>query len=143
MASKDPAAVAAKWSTNLSNSTTSITNGVNAVTTAPGQAAAAAQATMRARLLAAIDSGKWAANVSSVSLQQWKTAMTQTGIPRIADGARKGQPKMQAFMQSFLPFVSQVQQQVRAMPNATQADREARMLANSRLLAGFKKPAGS
>ena len=143
MPAKDPAAVAAKWSTNLSNSTTSITNGVNAVNQAPGQAAANAQATLRARLLAAIDSGKWAANVSAVSLQQWKQAMLQTGIPRIADGARKGQPKMQTFMAAFLPFLSNVQRQVRAMPNATQADREARMIQNMRLISQFRKPAGA
>lgn len=143
MATMDPTKVASKWATNLSNSTTSITDGVNAVNTAPGQAAAAAQATMRSRILAAIDSGKWAAAVSAVSLQSWKNSMLTVGVPRIADGANKGKPKMQAFLQSFLPYVANVQQQVRAMPNATQADREARMLANARLLAQFRKPAGA
>lgn len=143
MATLDPTKVANKWQTNLSNATTSITDGVNAVQVAPGQAAAAAQATMRARLLAAIDSGKWAANVSAVPLQSWKNSMITVGIPRIADGASKGKPKMQAFLASFLPYVANVQQQVRAMPNATQADREARMLQNARLLAQYKKPAGS
>ena len=139
MAQKDPTAVSNKWSQNLSNSTNSIRDGVTAVTVAPGQAAAAAQATMRQRLLDAIDSGKWAAAVSNVSLASWKNSMLTTGLTRIADGARKGQPKMQTFLAQFLPFVANVQAQIKSMPNATQADRENRMLANSRLMKQFKK----
>lgn len=136
---RDPAKVAQKWSTNLSNSNQTMQDGINAVTMAPGQAAAAAQSTMRARLLAAIDSGKWAQNVAAVPLAQWKQAMLTKGLSRIADGARQAQSKMQSFLAQWLPFVSQVQQQVRAMPNATQADREARMLANARGLAQFRR----
>ncbi len=139
MAAKDPTAVSNKWSTNLTNAQQSIRDGVNAVQVAPGQAAAAAQSTMRARLLDSIDSGKWAANVSAVSLTSWNNSMLTTGLSRIADGARKGQPKMQTFMTNFLPFVSRVQAQVKSMPNATQSDREARMLANARLMATYKQ----
>jgi len=139
MAMMDAATVASKWQQNLSNSTTSITNGVNAVTVAPGQAAAAAQAKMRANVLAAIDSGKWAANVSAVPLAAWKTAMLQTGIPRIADGAQKGKAKMQSFLTNFLPYVANVQQQVRSMPSTTLQDRLNRMVANAQLLSQYKK----
>jgi hypothetical protein len=115
---------------------------VNAVSVAPGQQAAAAQATMRQRLLEAIDSGKWAAAVSAVSLQSWKQSMLTNGLPRIADGARKGQPKMQAFLQQFLPYVQRVQQEIKQMPNVTQADRENRMIQNMRLMSQFKKQPG-
>lgn len=135
---KDPATVAQKWSQNLQNNVESIRAGVNAVQVAPGQAAAAQQAKMRQRILDAIDSGKWASAVSSVSLQTWKTQMINVGVPRLADGARKGQPKVQAFLTQFLPYVARVQQEVRAMPSTTQADREARMLQNMRSLAQFK-----
>lgn len=138
MAIKDAATVSSKWSNNLTNAADTIRAGVNAVQQAPGVAAAAAQNTMRARILAAIDSGKWAANVSAVSLSSWKNSMLTTGLSRISDGARKGQPKMQAFLNQFLPYVARVQQEVRAMPNASDADREQRMIANKRLMQQFK-----
>lgn len=136
---KDPAAVANKWKNNLSNAGQAIRDGVNAVNVAPGQQAAAAQSTMRARLLAAIDSGKWAQNVAAVSLQTWKNQMLNVGLARIADGANKGAPKMQSFMTQWLPFVAQAQAAISQMPNATSADRKARMIANFDMLSQFKK----
>lgn len=65
---------------------TYIKNGVNSVTVAPGQAAAAAQDRMLAGVTAAVQSGKWARAVSGVSLQTWQNAMINKGIPRIAQG---------------------------------------------------------
>jgi|SRR5579862_380741 len=127
MAAKNPADVAAKWAQNLSNSTTSITAGVNAVQTAPGQLAAAKVATWISKLQQAQD--KWVRNVSAVSLQDWKTAMLNKGIPRISSGAQAAQPKMQAFMQQWLPYVENIASTVRAMPNATLQDGIARAVA--------------
>jgi ribose 1,5-bisphosphokinase PhnN len=98
---------------------------------------------MRAQILAAIDSGKWAQNVAAVSLASWKNSMLTTGLTNIANGARNAIPKVQSFMQSFLPYVSQVQQTVKAMPNVTQADRENRMIQNMRLMSQYKKPPGT
>ena len=77
-----------KWSTNLNAAGTYIKNGVNAVTVAPGQAAAAAQDRMLAGVTQAVQSGKWARNVSKVSLQDWQNAMINKGIPRIAQGTQ-------------------------------------------------------
>lgn len=143
MAQKNAANVAKKWQQNFSGSTATVQQGVQSVTVAPGQQAAAAQATMRSRILQAIDSGKWAANVSAVSLQSWQNSMLTTGVPRMADGATKGLPKMQAFMQQWLPFVYNAQQQVKQMPNATPQDRINRMIQNVQLLSQFKKAPGT
>lgn len=139
MAVKSAQAVAGKWAQNLGNASQSIRDGVNAVTIAPGQAAAAQAPRMLQRITEALQSGKWANAVSSVSLQQWQNAMLTNGLPNLANGVRKGQPKMQAHLTTFLPFLANVQQQVRAMPNVTQSDREARMIANMRQIAGYKK----
>lgn len=139
MAVKSAQTVSAKWGNNLQNASQAIRDGVNAVTTAPGQAAAAQQQRMLQRITDAIQSGKWASAVSSVSLQQWQNSMLTSGLANISNGIRKGQPKMQSFLNSFLPFLSTVQQQVKAMPATTQADREARMLANMRLISSYKK----
>jgi len=121
---KDPAAVAQKWATNLAGATTSIQNGVNAVTVAPGQKAAQAGQLWLARVQASLD--KWQRNVSAVSLQSWQQAMINKGLPRIATGAQAAQPKMQAFMAQFLPYVEQGAATVRAMPKNSLADSKAR-----------------
>jgi hypothetical protein len=98
----DPTAVANKWSTRLSASGADIQAGVQAVKTAPGQAAAAQVAVWLANLQASQD--KWARNVSAVTLQQWQQAMINKGIPRIATGAQAAIPKVTQFMTQWLPY---------------------------------------
>lgn len=120
MAKLDPTAATAKWVNNLSNSTSAITAGVNAVTQAPGAKAAAAVQTWLARIQQSAN--KWAKNVGAVSLQQWQEAMTTVGIPRIAQGAQAKQGKYLAFAQKFYPYLAQGQAQVQAMPKVTLQD---------------------
>lgn len=101
---KDPSAVAAKWAANLSASTASITDGVNAVTVAPGQAAARQKAVWVQNTQAAAN--KWAVNTAAVTVQDWRDAMINKGVPRIASGATAAQPKMQSFMTKLLPYIA-------------------------------------
>lgn len=103
MAVKDPAQVAAKWAQNLGAATQNIQSGVQAVTVAPGQAAAR-QADVWAQNVAAAKS-KWASRTAAVSLPTWQAAMLNKGIPRVAQGATAAQPKMQAAMQKLLPAI--------------------------------------
>jgi hypothetical protein len=126
-APKSAAQGAQKWAQNLSASTTSIQAGVNAVQTAPGQAAAEHQALMKAKLNAAIDSGKWAARVSSVTTAEWKQAMLTKGLPRVASGAQAALPKYQSFANDFYPVAAQVSQEVSQMPKNSIEDSLARV----------------
>jgi hypothetical protein len=64
--------------------------GANAVTTSPGQAAAAQQATWLANTTAAAN--RWAQNVAAVSTAQWQQAFITKGLPRVATGAQAAQP---------------------------------------------------
>ncbi len=137
--SRDPATVAKKWSQNLQNATAQIAAGVQAVQVAPTQLAARAQATMKARLVAAIDSGKWAKGLQAVSLSDWQQAMTNKGIPRVAQGAVDAETKQTTFYAKLLPYVASVSAQIKQMPNATAADRKARMLANFDAMSQFRK----
>jgi hypothetical protein len=99
MAVKANAATAAQaWATGF--------DGINSVTVAPGQLAAAQKTLYLANVQAAANT--WATKVAAVSLQDWKTSATTTGAQRLATGATKGAPKMQAFMQNFLPQLSTV-----------------------------------
>lgn len=98
-----PDVIAANWASKLAASTQKITDGVNSVTVAPGQAAARQADVWLANLQAS--QAKWKARVSSVSLADWQNMMITKGVPRIASGATAAQPKFQAFMTQFLPYV--------------------------------------
>jgi hypothetical protein len=100
------ASAAAAWSQGFTGATQKYTDGINAVTVAPGQLAAA-QKNLYVQNVAA-SANIWAANVGAVSLQDWKNAATSTGAQRLATGATKGAPKMQAFMTNFLPQLSSI-----------------------------------
>lgn len=107
MAVKATAADAASaWSTGFAAAGTKYTAGINAVTVAPGQLAAAQKGAYLANVQASANI--WAAKVAAVDLGTWKTAATTTGSARLASGATKGAPKMQAFMQNFLPQLSSI-----------------------------------
>lgn len=130
--------VADKWATNLGNAQTSMTNGVNRVTTPPGQAAAAKRQKWVAAITAPATQDKWARKVAAVPLQTWKDSMTNIGIPRAAQGAQQKKPKFQAAMASLLPFIDQVAAQVRAMPDTTPNDREQRAIAMMRGMRNYQ-----
>lgn len=110
MAQRDPNVVAQNWSARLGQSTSKITAGVQAVSVAPG-VAAARQADVWASNVAAAKS-KWQRNVAAVSLQDWQTAMTQKGVGRIQVGATAAEPKFAAFMGQLLPYIAAGQQKL-------------------------------
>ena len=107
MAVKATAASAARaWSDRFGAAGQKYTEGINSVTVAPGQLAAAQKNAYVANVQAS--SGIWAAKVAAVDLGTWKAAATGVGAQRLASGATKGMPKMQAFMGNFLPQLSSV-----------------------------------
>src|SRR5487761_669192 len=90
--------IAANWASRLAASTQKITDGINGVTVAPGQKDVWLQNTQAAQ-------AKWARNVAAVSLSDWQQMTVSKGVPRIASGAQAAQPKFQAFMSKYLPYV--------------------------------------
>lgn len=132
---KSAADIAAKWSRNVSAATQAYTQGVQAVQTSPMEQAAAHQDAYVAGVQAAAQSGKWAAGLRSVSLQQWKDKTAQLGAQRLASGAAAATPKMQAALQVILPAAQAISDQVKQMPNSTLEDRIARMLFAVRAMA--------
>lgn len=138
MAHGSSADVAAKWSSKLAAAGDSIKSGVMGVTQAPGVKAAAAANLWQQRVIASKD--KWTKAVGSVSLADWQTAMIDKGLPRIASGAQAAQPKMQTFLDSFLPHVDRVAAGVRSMPKGGIEESIARAAAQIRGNAQYKKP---
>lgn len=102
----DAASVAARWASQMGASTQKMTDGINSVTTSPGQAAAAAKSLWQTNTAAAAD--RFAANVAAVPLSAWKEATITKGVSRVASGAQAAQPKYQAAMGTWLPKIGSI-----------------------------------
>lgn len=85
---------AQRWQTGFSGAGAKWAAGIEAVTVAPGQLAAAAAP----RYLAGVQQNaqKWASRTAGVSLAQWKAVAVQKGQGRLASGAQAGMAKYQA-----------------------------------------------
>lgn len=132
MSSLTPDQIAAKWSQNLGAAGTQIAAGVNAVKTAPGQAAAAQKQVWVNNTTQAAN--KWASNTAKVTLPEWQDAMISKGVPRIASGAAAATPKFTTFMAKLLPFIDQ---QVNALP--ARGDLEANIARSAAFARGMSK----
>lgn len=119
---------AEKWSRRTSAAVPDYTAGVDRVQTAPGAAAAQAEAAMRAGINEAIDSGRWAANVGSVSLNDWQEATKTKGAARLADGVNSARMKVEEIARINLANIERVTDRVRRLPKATFNDRLQRMI---------------
>ena len=115
---RTPDQIAADWASRLAGSTQKIKDGIQAVTVAPGQAAAR-QADVWAQNVAA-SKPKWQQRVSAVSLQEWQDATANKGVDRIAAGATAAQPKFQNFMTQLLPHIDRVTSSLPARGNLDQ-----------------------
>jgi len=100
----NPTTAAQNWVNGMSGASTKYSAGVTAVSTAPGQLASAKASFWASQV--AQSQAKFATNVAKVTLQAWQQAAINKGAPRLATGATAAQPKFQAFMTTFLPFLS-------------------------------------
>lgn len=112
-----PQQAADKWASRLAGSTAEITAGINRVQVAPGAQAAAKKDKWLQAVTAAQD--KWARNTARVSLEAWKKAALELGVPRIGQGANQKKHKMADFMNDFIPHLERGIQQLANMPDMT------------------------
>lgn len=128
-----------KWVTRLSGATQEIQAGIDRVTEAPGQKAAAKSQKWIQAIQASQD--KWKRNVAAVSLDQWKTLFKTVGVPRIAQGAQAKQVKFKNFFEQFLPHLEAGIAKVNSMPDTTFEERINRSVAMMRHNHEFKRSA--
>lgn len=133
-----PSDATSRWVQQLSGAGARITAGVQAVSTSPGQAAAAKFQKWVASLQDPAVQQKWRTNVAAVQLSEWQQLMTEVGIPRIASGAQAKQGKYQAFAESFFPFLARNVAQVEAMDDSTFQARVQRAVQMMTLNHGYK-----
>ena len=111
-----------KHARNLKASVPDIRAGVLRVTDSPTEKAAAAQNKMLARLTEAVSSGKWAAGLRRVSLEEWKDKTLNKGIGRIAAGIDAAAPKVVAFATDLIAFENTLMSRIETMPDLTLED---------------------
>jgi hypothetical protein len=98
---KVPAATLAQaWATNMAGAQARMQAGAQAVTTPPGQAAAAQQAAYLAGVQASVN--LWAQKVAAVSTAEWQQAYITKGLPRVATGAAAAQGKFATVLGKIL-----------------------------------------
>jgi len=136
---RSAADIAQKWKRNLSASVESIRAGVQAVDQSPTDLAADKADQYLIGVQNAVDSGKYQAGLRSVSLAEWKTAMLDKGVPRIASGASSGESKVLSFLNEWLPFVESGQRMLENMPRGSLAENIARSTAMIEHLASFHR----
>lgn len=112
--------------------------GVERVTEAPGVRAAKKADKMRANLLEALDSGKWQRRVAAVTAEEWKAAMLNKGVNRVAAGIDAAHDKVRAFAEQLLSYQANLMSQVETMPDLTLEDSIARATAWIRGMSKFE-----
>lgn len=113
--------------------------GVERVTESPTLKAAAKADKMRAEIVRSIDSGKWAAGLKRVSLEEWKTKMIDKGVGRVAAGIDSAADKVESFAAELLPHIDQGKAAIDKLPDVTLEDSINRMTTFTRHMAKFTR----
>jgi hypothetical protein len=134
----DAASVFAKWKTNSTNAADAYVNGVQSSDKDIVALAIGAIPRMRANILKAIDDGRVANGLRKVGTQGIKDAVALKGKVAFTNGIDGAQSKFEASFAPLLTYIDGVKRQIAAMPNLTDADRDARMLKNVQLMRQYK-----
>ncbi len=128
-----------KHNRRLKAATEDMRLGVERVTEAPTAKAAKKVDKMRANVLKSIDSGKWAAGLNRVTLDDWKSKMINKGVGRVAAGIDEAEGKVIAFAEKLLPHIDAGQAAVNKLPDVTLEDSIQRMVTFTRHMAKLKR----
>lgn len=128
-----------KWARNTAAAVPDYKRGIEKVSVAPGEQAAAQVGKMRQNVNAALDDGTWERRVRGVSLQEWKRSALEKGANRISAGVEAAKPGQVQFATELLAHVDTVSAEVAAMPNLTLDDSIARATHNMRRMAEFTR----
>ena len=128
-----------KHSRRLKAAVEDVRRGIDRVTVSPTEKAAAKQDKMLSNLTQAVQSGKWAAGLKRVSLEDWKRKARDIGVNRIAAGIDGARDKVIAFAEELLPHIDRQKSKIAAMPDVTLDDNINRMTTFIRGMSEFKR----
>ena len=126
------------WRDHLNQAVDRIRIGVQNTTENPCEKAAAAADRWLARIQEAYNSGRWQENLRSVSLDQWKRAMLEKGVPRITQGTAGAEPVVKDFARKLIDHLNNVVlPEIERMPKVTLEDSINRVTTFIRLMSQF------
>lgn len=113
---------AANWATKYSQAGQRMTDGANALQTAPGYTAIQNGGMQKWIAKCTAAQTKWETHTGQVTIQQWRDAYIKKGIPNAQNAIATAKPNVMNFAQSAIPIITALQTQVRAMPKVTLQD---------------------
>lgn len=128
-----------KHARRLKASTEDMRRGIDRVTESPTDKAASKQDKMLSNLTAAVQSGKWAAGLKRVSLEEWKTKARDVGVNRVAAGIDAAKDKVVAFAEVLLPHIDRGKAKIASMPDLTLDDNINKMTTFIRHMSELKR----
>ena len=116
-----------------------VRRGIDRVTENPTEKAAAKQDKMLTNLTASVTSGKWAAGLKRVTLEDWKRKARDIGVNRIAAGIDGAKEKVISFAEVLLPHIDRGVEKIKGMPDITLDDSINRMTTFIRHMSELKR----
>lgn len=139
MAKLTPQEFQEKYARRIKASVEDIRRGIDRVTESPTDKAAAKQDKMLTNLTNAVTSGKWAAGLKRVSLDDWKRAARDVGVNRIAAGVDAAKDKVIDFAEVLLPHIDRGLDKIKGMADITLDDNINRMTSFIRHMSEMKR----
>lgn len=134
-----PEEFADKHARRLKSAVSDMIAGIDKVSEAPTLKAASKQDKMLANVSAAVQSGKWAAGLKRVSLEEWKKQFKEKGVPRVSAGIDGAHDKVVSFASQLLPYEANLQNEINRLPDLTLEDSVTRATAWIRGMSKFTR----
>ena len=139
MAMFDPTKISGKFKKNVLGAEDDFKDGVEGVSVSPGVSAGKKIKKMEENWNKRLKDGTILKRLNSVDLTEWKKAVGDASGLWRTRASEKGAEKQLAFWQKYGPLIEAHVKKIEAMPDDTEAQREAKMLAN---LKGMKELQG-
>jgi len=127
-----------KWAKRLKAAVDDVRAGIDKVTVAPGELAAAKKEKWIAKMTSSEVQEKWARAVAAVSLEEWKKRARDVGAGRIPGGVDAATDKMVKFGEALLSYQESKLPEVHRMADITREDMRARMNKWFDIMSAFK-----
>lgn len=135
----DAAMMARRYQEGVGNAAQRYVEGMNNPRRDPVQAAIRAAGKYKQRVVEAANEGRYERGVANQNYAEGVAAATSDGGTAYVSGAQRRQAKVERAMQKLAPLLGGVSQAIQAMPQDTDAQREARLIQTRRAMIAVGK----